>query len=138
MSIRQPIQKSVLDLSPNIGIGVGLPFNAPGVFTITYTTKEQIRANIINFLLTNRGERVMNPNFGANLRGLLFSQIDDLDTIKEILLDKIGLYFGNVLISEINIEPDVDNNTIKIHMVYTLKNNPQEEDSLQINIGWLN
>jgi len=135
MPVQLPRKISVLDLNPNIGIGVALPFNAPGVFTTTYTTKDQIRSNIINFLLTNRKERVMNPNFGADLRALLFSQIDDLDTVKQILLDKISLYFGNILVSEINIEPNIDSNTIMIHMLYSLKNNPQEQDSLQINLS---
>lgn len=134
MVTQQPYKISTLDLNSNIGIGVALPFNAPGVFKTTYTTKEQIRSNIINFLLTNRKERVMNPDFGGDLRSLLFSQIDDLDTIKQILLDKIGLYFGNILISKIDIEPDTDNHVLQIHMTYSLKNNPQEIDNIQVNL----
>lgn len=132
---RQITKKSVLDLNPNIGIGVDLPFNNHNVFKVNYTTRDQIRANILNFLLTNRNERVMNPNFGADLRSLVFSQIDDLDSIKELLLDKISLYFGNILVSEVNIEPDADRNTLMIHMIYALKNNPNLKDSIQINLA---
>jgi len=135
MPIQVPKKINVQDLNQNIGIGVSLPFNGPGVFVTTYTTRDQIRSNIINFLLTNRRERVFNPNFGANLRELLFSQIDDLDTMKQIILDKLAFYFGNLLISEITIEPDADNNTIRIHLVFTINGNLETVDSVQINIA---
>lgn len=135
MAIQQPRKISLNDLNPNIGVGVALPFNAPGVFKITYTTKEQVRSNLINFILTNRKERVMNPSFGADIRSLLFSQIDDIDTMKSVLQDKISFYFGNIIISEVNIEPDTDRNLIRIHIIYSLKNNPNDLDSVQINLG---
>jgi hypothetical protein len=49
---------NVLDLRPSVGVGVALPFNVPGVFKTIYTTKEQLKFNIINFLLTNKRERI--------------------------------------------------------------------------------
>ena len=56
-------------------IGFSLPFTGEAVFNPTYTTKDQMRSNIINYFLTNKGERIFNPSFGANLREKLFSQI---------------------------------------------------------------
>ena len=41
-----------LDTKPSVGVGIGLPFNAPGVFRTTYTTQESIKYNLINFFLT--------------------------------------------------------------------------------------
>lgn len=64
-------------LDYQLAIGVSLPFNADGVFNPTYTSTEQIRANLINFILTNKGERPMNTNYGSNLRKYLFSEITD-------------------------------------------------------------
>ena len=43
-------------------VGFSLPFNGPAVFNPTFTTREQTKSNLINYLLTNRGERVFNPN----------------------------------------------------------------------------
>ena len=58
---------NVLDLRPSTGVGVALPFNSTGVFKTVYTTKEQLKYNIINFLLTDKRERIFNPRFGAGI-----------------------------------------------------------------------
>ena len=54
MPIPQTIRVNPLDLQKNIVIGVSLPFNAKGVFNKTYSTKEQIKSNLINLLLTDK------------------------------------------------------------------------------------
>ena len=35
------------------------------------------RSNLKNLLLTKKGERVLQPNFGSGLQDLLFEPIDD-------------------------------------------------------------
>ena len=55
------------DLRPRVAIGVNLPFSAPGVFQPNYQTKDAIRNNLINYFLTNPGERIENPLFGPVL-----------------------------------------------------------------------
>jgi hypothetical protein len=75
MPLPQTIRVNPLDLQKNIAIGVSLPFNGPGVFNSTYTTKDQIKSNLVNLLLTSIGERVMNPNFGTELKRFLFEGI---------------------------------------------------------------
>jgi hypothetical protein len=61
-------QKYPLDLEARKAIGYGFPLNGNAVFKPTYQTRDQIKANLINYLLTNKKERVFNPNFGADLR----------------------------------------------------------------------
>ena len=62
------------DLNPDIRIGLKLPFNrgSSGLFAQSQTTLEQTGSNIKNLLLTSKGERVMQPEFGSRLRDLLF------------------------------------------------------------------
>ena len=88
MPIPQTIRVNPLDLQKNIVIGVSLPFNAPGVFNKTYSTKDQIKSNLINLLLTDKGERIMNPEFGADLKTALFEGIFE-DTLIIIKIKQI-------------------------------------------------
>ena len=59
-------------LTPNRAIGVKFPFNAPGVFKKTFTTFDQASTNIKTLLLTRKGERYIQPNFGTDLLNVIF------------------------------------------------------------------
>ena len=80
-----------IDLQPRVAIGISLPFNGSTGFNSTYTTEAQLKSNLVSFLLTNRGERVLNPTFGANLRELIFEQIHEptLEEFKEIIKSRV-------------------------------------------------
>ena len=68
----------VLDLKPSTGVGISVPFDGATGINTTYTTSDTIKSNLINFLLTGKRERVMNPNFGSGLREVLFEQFSCL------------------------------------------------------------
>jgi hypothetical protein len=123
MPIPQTIRVNPLDLQKNIAIGVSLPFNGPGVFNKTYTTKDQIKSNLINLLLTDVGERVMNPNFGCNLRRFLFEGItsDNMEEVATSLGSSISTFIPEINVTNIEIIPTTDNNTIDINIDYYLK-----------------
>ena len=122
------------DLRPRVAIGVNLPFSAPGVFEPNYLTKDAIKNNLINFFLTNPGERIENPLFGAGLRNFIFSRIqtDNLDFIKEDVQTKINDNFNNISVEEINVFRIIDENTIKINITYSIPNTGIN-DTLELN-----
>jgi hypothetical protein len=70
-----PQQIYPIDLNPSKAVGVDIPFNGPAVFKSNYLTKDAIKNNLINFFLTNPGERFLNPTFGGGLRAFIFEQI---------------------------------------------------------------
>ena len=96
---------AVVDLKPSTGVGVAIPFSADNVFTTTYTTKDQTKYNLINFLLTDPRERPFNPTFGAGLRARLFEQIDQFtfEDMKESIRTQIENNFPNVQIVTLDI-----------------------------------
>ena len=47
---------SPLDLKRSTGIGVKIPFENDSAFTTVYSTKEQTKYNLINFMLTDNRE----------------------------------------------------------------------------------
>jgi phage baseplate assembly protein W len=113
-------------------IGISLEFITPGVFTSTYTTKQQTKNQLINFILTNPGERFFNPAFGSGIRNLLFENNTDFSSLEENLKDLIERYVQNIIIKELTITPSSDSNAVSINIFYSI-NNISDELSIQIN-----
>lgn len=113
-----------LDTKPGTAVGIGLPFNAPSVFRSTYLTKDAIKNNLINFFLTNQGERYLNPTLGGNLRAFIFEQITNgnLESLKEDIQTQLSLYFPNVLISSLDVLSSTDTNEITVDLKYNITN----------------
>lgn len=120
---------SPLDLKKSVSIGVKLPFSADNVFTRVYTSKEQLKYNLINFLLTDRRERVFVPNFGAGLRRRLFEQItqDTIDEIRTSLVTQIENYFPNIRVRELIVEGSPETNSIRVRFSYSVLNTKDED-----------
>lgn len=126
---------SPLDLKPSTAIGVALPFSAPAVFSSVYTTKDQTKYNIINFLLTDPRERVMNPTFGAGLRARLFEQIE-LNTFEEIqssLTTQLENNFPQIEIIDLAVSGDTKTGSIIVKFSYRLKRS-KETDSVTLTV----
>lgn len=114
--------KHPLDLNDRKIVGFDLPINGDAVFRPTYNTKDQIKANLVNFLLTNKGERVFRPNYGADLRSLLFEQITDnkLEDIKSNIEEVIGEEFPMIKINKLEFHPEQDINAINFYLEYSI------------------
>ena len=65
--------------SPPVGIKtpVSLAEQGQGFLTMNTTFSDQIHDNLINLILTNHGERLGHPQFGANLMELAFEMQTD-------------------------------------------------------------
>ena len=120
------------DRDENVFIGLDLPIRksdgVEGYFTATSTTIAAIKNNIRNLLLTNRGERYLQPNIGLNLRRYLFEQYStDLeDSIKVEINDTIAMWLPFVLIKEItvkmsNVNDDIGTHTLQIYVVFSIQ-----------------
>lgn len=123
-----------LDLNPNTGIGVSLNFQAPGVFSTTYTTTQAVKNNLINYLLTEQGERYMNPTFGLGLQKYIFEQLNDktVTSIEEDIQTQIQELFPTVIITSLTVSQDPDTNQIGISLEFSVAG---ESDTINITIG---
>jgi phage baseplate assembly protein W len=111
-----------IDTKPGTVVGVAIPFNAPGVFKTTYTTKEAVKNNLINFFLTNQNERYLNPTFGGNLRAFVFQQISEgnIESLKEDIQSQLTLYFPNVVVGSLDIDSIPDEQQVNIILKYNI------------------
>ena len=103
MPVPQTYRVNPIDLQPNVAVGISLPFNTSNVFTSTYSTKDQVKYNLINFILTNKGERLFNPNFGSSIKEYLFESItgETEDSMKDTLSAELSTYFPEIIVTSI-------------------------------------
>jgi phage baseplate assembly protein W len=129
------IQIDPLDLQPRKGVGVALPFEANAVFRTTFETKEAIKFNLVNLLLTGTGERYFNLGFGSNLRNFLFQNITEaeLQAVKNTISETIALYYPRVQITTFNLTFEADNNALLVEFKYRITQT-NIEDEILINI----
>jgi phage baseplate assembly protein W len=113
-----------IDLDNSAAVGIDLPLNGPAVFKSNFQTKDAIKSDLINFLLTNPGERYLNPLFGAGLRDFIFSQISDgnLEFLKQDLQSKIQANFPNIRVDTLEVLRNDNINTITISFTYSVIN----------------
>ena len=113
--------------TPNSGsaaLGFSFPFSGRAVFNPTYTTREVVKTNLINWLLTNKGERVFRPTFGANLRALLWEGINEGTTsaLEATIQDNIASNFPTIEVKKIQFNNQTDKNTINFVLDYEVHN----------------
>ena len=124
------------DLRPRVAIGVNIPFSTPGVFQPNYQTRDAIKNNLINYFLTNPGERIENPLFGAGLRTYIFNAInaENFDFIKEDIQEKIRQNFSDIEVEGVEVFRTTSENTIQINITYSIPNTGIN-DTLELNFA---
>ena len=122
-----------IDIGQKRGIGINVLFNNDtSVFNQTFTTKEQVKANLINYILTNKGERFFDPTFGGDLRASLFEPDSSFDSVVARLENEIYAYVPNIIIKDITVTPYSDSNLVSITLDYSINN---QQDNLVINLS---
>lgn len=135
---------STADLTENsykvLGIGINKRSDSNGVFAVNYTTIKQAKDNLINLIMTRKGERVMQPDFGCDIWKVIFEPIEDVNLenrITDYIEDAVSIWLPNILIKNIEFpydDTDIDNNNINVSITFSLSSNPLITESLQIKI----
>jgi phage baseplate assembly protein W len=112
-----------LDLQPRKAVGVALPFDGRAVFNSTYTSKEATKANLINFFLTGKNERILNVEFGAGLRNFLFENLtqDLVDETRQLIVESLDLYFPQVTVNNLELFAYPDQNLVTFSLKYSVR-----------------
>jgi phage baseplate assembly protein W len=87
-------------------MGVPYPIRKnPLGFLCTQSGVDQIKSDMLVLLLTNPGERVMNPDFGTPLKTLFFEQNDDILQIqaKNMIINSIKSWEPRIAIQNIEV-----------------------------------
>jgi len=132
---------SVREINRNDDVFVGIEFpldhNLTGFFRQSKTIPQQVKSNIKNLLLTSKGERVFQPDFGCDLRDLLFEQINSetLDGVDNSIRIALDTWLPYVNINDLIIVQDESNpNEITITLEYSTTLQPDALDNITFNL----
>jgi len=140
MAIKDTTKKPYIeDRDGNIFIGLDMPLRKSegreGNWKSTETTIEAVKNNIRNLINTHRGERLMQPLFGMNLRNYLFQSFDEdvVVAIQNEIVDTFKKWLPFVLVRDIRVT-SADNSTIEIKVIFSIQNDPNTLESIDVQI----
>ena len=120
-------RKIVIDTEEfnNYAVGITLPIQRgeDGYFRQSFRTFDQIRSNLKNLLLTKKGERIFQPEFGSGLHDLLFNPATEKfeEDLENTINDAIAQWLPYIVVEDINIDiskEQTDNNQAKVSLKF--------------------
>ncbi len=109
-------------------------------YYLVQTTPDLVRQNLKNLILTNPGERIMDPEFGVGISRFLFENRTTAATIaiKNRIISQAKRYMPFVTINDVQFSTNVENeNYLGITIKYIISS-LRTVDSLIINFNLSN
>jgi len=96
---------------------------------------ESVKQSIKNLVLTDKGERLMQPDIGCKVRSLLFDNFSPQAKLvaRQTITETIEQHEPRAELINIKISPDPDNNYMFISILFNLINN-QDQQVLDLEI----
>jgi phage baseplate assembly protein W len=128
MATRTVFRSYETNLYNDRAVGVLLPMNGDAVlvdikypkeinrrgdvktFRLSYSTEEQAITNLVNLLLTRKGERLMQPNFGSKIPDYLFelNSEENRNSLRLSVIDDIEFWLPYILLDSVQVTAETD------------------------------
>lgn len=122
-------------------INIDFPFkNSPKGFFLNLNDNDQraIKADLMHLLLTRKGQRLYNPNFGTDLLRYIFEPNHDLtlEAIKDEVTTSVKKYLPNLIVKNLTVTQSEDSEyAATIRMDYAITDDVFEiNDFVIINV----
>lgn len=130
------IKINPIDFEPDVALGIDLPMinGAGAAFKLNYMSIDQAVANAKNLILTDKGERIMLPEFGCNLKSILFDPIDETinENLETLIKDSFDYWLPYIFINSLVVTNNADRNRINILLSISLQDNKLDTRSIEI------
>ena len=82
-----------------------------------------VKQAIVNLLMTNKGERLMNPNYGSDIRRYLFEPLDygTANQITGNIKSTIDTFEPRISVLNLRALPNMDDNGFDVEMTYEIR-----------------
>ena len=135
---------NVTDIKENdykvLGVSINETSTSNGAFAVNFTSINQAKSNLQNLILTRKGERLMQPEFGCDIWKIIFEPIIEGDIeskIEQSILDAVNTWLPYLNIDIILFdydENDIDTNKLQLEIQFSLKSNSNVGASVIIDI----
>ena len=107
-----------------VGIEFPLDYSPSGFFYKTKTILQQSKANLRNLLLTTPGERIFQPEFGSQLKFIVFEQGQDIpNRVEETIRSAVDTYLPYININNVFVIQDM--NLVNVSIEFSVPLNPE-------------
>ncbi len=91
------------------------------------TNEDSIINSLKNIIFTNKGERPFFPEYGCNIRGLLFENFNSFtaETIQSEVQTAVQNFEPRVRTLNIKVEEESDRNALRLYLFFTTINNTE-------------
>jgi phage baseplate assembly protein W len=95
-----------------------------------FKDEDAVKESIKNLILTDRGERLMQPDLGGNISAMLFENITPatLKLIEDQVRTTIQLYEPRAELQNVAVTSNIDDNVVKVKITFYIKNVEQPID----------
>jgi len=93
---------------------------------LTRTTEENaVKRALRNLILTNKGERLYQPDIGCSIRRVLFEDISPVTTelLQNYIEEAVNRYEPRVDLTKVIVNPNEINNSYEVSIIYEIINN---------------
>ena len=89
-----------------------------------HVDEQAVINSLKNIILTNHYERPFDPDFGSNIRSMLFENLDSITAIslEREILQSIENFEPRVSVSKVSAIPDYENNGYSIQLEFFIVN----------------
>jgi hypothetical protein len=100
---------------------------------LRFANEKAVTRSIRNIILTNKGERLYQPDIGSDIRAMLFEPMSTFtaNALRKIIEDAVTKYEPRAKIIQVQVIPYEDTNRYVITIVYMLINKP---DPISVNV----
>jgi phage baseplate assembly protein W len=86
--------------------------------------EDAVKESIRNLILTDRGERLMQPYLGGNVTAMLFENLTPsvLKTLQDQIETTINLYEPRAELQNVSVTGNLDENAVNVKITFYVKN----------------
>jgi phage baseplate assembly protein W len=118
----------------NLGLTLPIQRGNNGYFAQGRDVLTQVKSNLTNLILTRKGERLLQPEFGCDVYQIIFEPLTD-DNVVEIrssIESAVKLWLPYIRIDDVDVQQNEDRNTIFATLTFSIKSGAVITDSITL------